>query len=66
MCLPLINLYRQVFESASGAIVFIDDPFLASAKIVANSLGLELVGWIFTHLPREELLTSDEVRHIAQ
>lgn len=54
----------QVWES--GNIVFLDDPFLVTAKTVAASLGLEVVGWIFTHLPRVELLTSDEVQRIAQ
>lgn len=65
-----IFLYSLVFNNyqvwESGNIVFLDDPFLVTAKTVAASLGLEVVGWIFTHLPRVELLTSDEVQRIAQ
>eukprot|EP00946_MAST-07B_sp_MAST-7B-sp1_P004004 g4004.t1 len=33
---------------------------------VSKLLGLQLLGWIFTHAPREELLTCAEIRAAAQ
>ncbi|KMZ80011.1 hypothetical protein PVIIG_04808 [Plasmodium vivax India VII] len=41
------------------------DDFLPSVDVIANRLGLERIGWIFTHLPRKEHLTSEEVVQIA-
>ena len=35
-------------------------------KAIASLLGLEPVGWMFTHAPREELLTCAEIRAAAQ
>ncbi|KJP88843.1 hypothetical protein AK88_01533 [Plasmodium fragile] len=42
------------------------DDFLDSVDVIANRLGLERIGWIFTHLPRKEHLTSEEVVQIAK
>ncbi|XP_058515373.1 uncharacterized protein LOC131478826, partial [Ochotona princeps] len=39
---------------------------LAIAEQLAERLGLELIGCIFTHAPREELLTASEVLRLAK
>eukprot|EP00933_Yihiella_yeosuensis_P028245 TRINITY_DN22066_c0_g1_i1.p1 TRINITY_DN22066_c0_g1~~TRINITY_DN22066_c0_g1_i1.p1 ORF type:complete len:507 (+),score=106.69 TRINITY_DN22066_c0_g1_i1:127-1647(+) len=45
-----------------------DDPNLARVDKIAEALGLERVGWIFTTLPLEDdtLLSPEEVCHIAK
>eukprot|EP00744_Colponema_vietnamica_P010232 GILI01014484.1.p1 GENE.GILI01014484.1~~GILI01014484.1.p1 ORF type:complete len:309 (+),score=91.53 GILI01014484.1:602-1528(+) len=42
------------------------DPNQRALDRVTEALGLERIGWIFTSLPREEALTSAEVRMCAQ
>ncbi|KFG51958.1 NPL4 family protein, partial [Toxoplasma gondii VAND] len=43
-----------------------DDEEVKVAEKIADRLGLELIGCIFTHAPREELLTSHEVVDLAK
>lgn len=44
----------------------LDDPFRPTVDIVAASLSLERVGYIFTSLNQEKtILTNDQVRTIA-
>ncbi|PHJ24801.1 npl4 family protein [Cystoisospora suis] len=43
-----------------------DKAELAAAEKIAQHLGLETIGCIFTHAPREELLTADEVIDLAK
>ena len=42
------------------------DPNLKVAEKVARRLGLEIVGWVFTHLPREKLITASEVMEMGR
>jgi hypothetical protein len=50
----------------SGARLSNVDHDAPMVKAVADLLGLEPVGWMFTHAPREELLTCAEIRAAAQ
>ncbi|PFH37306.1 NPL4 family protein [Besnoitia besnoiti] len=43
-----------------------DDEEIKIAEKIAERLGLEPIGCIFTHAPREELLTADEVVDLAK
>lgn len=43
-----------------------DDPGLHKVDMIANTLGLERVGTIFTKIDQETLLTSEEVKKAAQ
>lgn len=43
-----------------------DKAELEAAEKIAQRLGLETIGCIFTHAPREELLTADEVIDLAK
>ena len=42
-----------------------DDPGLHKVDMVANALGLERVGTIFTKIDRETILSADEVKKAA-
>ncbi|CEM15003.1 unnamed protein product [Vitrella brassicaformis CCMP3155] len=59
-------IYEPPQVEVGEGIQFLDDPFHATVEAVAGRLGLERIGYIFTHLPRDELLTSDEIQKIAR
>lgn len=42
------------------------DYFMNNVDLIAEKLGLEKIGIIFTHLPRKEYLTSEELVNIAK
>ena len=44
-----------------GSLVLENDAFKSSVDAIANSLGLECLGLVFTHKEREEILTSREI-----
>eukprot|EP01055_Gregarina_sp_Pseudo9_P000816 Gregarina_sp_Pseudo_9__815@NODE_1521_length_1527_cov_4_719086_g1409_i0_p1_GENE_NODE_1521_length_1527_cov_4_719086_g1409_i0NODE_1521_length_1527_cov_4_719086_g1409_i0_p1_ORF_typecomplete_len500_score122_26NPL4/PF05021_15/6_2e51zfNPL4/PF05020_15/4_1e14UN_NPL4/PF11543_8/1_7e07ubiquitin/PF00240_23/0_035Ubiquitin_2/PF14560_6/0_042_NODE_1521_length_1527_cov_4_719086_g1409_i0151514 len=43
-----------------------DDPFLPTVEALAAALGLEIVGWTWTHLPRNKLITGTEVLEMGK
>ncbi|CRG97853.1 nuclear protein localization protein 4, putative [Plasmodium gallinaceum] len=59
-------IYEPPQINENNQVKFLPDEFLESVDLIAERLGLERIGWIFTHLPRKEYLTSDEVVHIAK
>lgn len=54
----------QCMKDAS--IVLLPDSKRSTVDRLAATLGLQCVGFLFTHLPREELLTSEEVLRTAR
>jgi nuclear protein localization family protein 4 len=44
----------------------LDDPLQTQVDMMAESLSLEKVGWIFTSINHDQFLTSHEVRQIAK
>ncbi|KAI4839742.1 nuclear protein localization protein 4 [Plasmodium brasilianum] len=59
-------IYEPPQINENNKIKLLSDDFIDSVDLIAERLGLERIGWIFTHLPRKEYLTSDEVVHIAK
>ena len=43
-----------------------DDPNETKADMIAEALGLEKVGWIFTSINHDTFLSSSEVRKVAK
>lgn len=43
----------------------LDDPMQSKVDMIAESLSLEKVGWIFTSINHDAFLSSSEVRKIA-
>ena len=43
----------------------LDDPNEAKIDMLAESLGLEKVGWLFTSINHDTFLSSSEVRKVA-
>eukprot|EP01054_Gregarina_sp_Poly1_P009880 Gregarina_sp_Poly_1__9879@NODE_641_length_6995_cov_166_214059_g490_i0_p2_GENE_NODE_641_length_6995_cov_166_214059_g490_i0NODE_641_length_6995_cov_166_214059_g490_i0_p2_ORF_typecomplete_len481_score65_36NPL4/PF05021_15/4e54zfNPL4/PF05020_15/6_3e13UN_NPL4/PF11543_8/9_8e07ubiquitin/PF00240_23/0_0073Ubiquitin_2/PF14560_6/0_024EFhand_like/PF09279_11/1_7e03EFhand_like/PF09279_11/3_9e02EFhand_like/PF09279_11/2_3_NODE_641_length_6995_cov_166_214059_g490_i0281470 len=54
-------IYEPPQVSGGDAVRVLDDPFLPTVEAVARALGLEIIGWTFTHLPRSRLVTASEV-----
>ncbi|KAH7650331.1 nuclear pore associated (NLP4) with N-terminal ubiquitin domain [Cryptosporidium bovis] len=46
---------------SDGSLILENDTFKPSVDAIANSLGLECLGLVFTHNERDELLTSQEI-----
>ncbi|AFZ79517.1 hypothetical protein BEWA_023660 [Theileria equi strain WA] len=44
----------------------LSDPFLNTVDRIANKLGLERIGYIFTHLPRENVMTPKDIIDAAK
>lgn len=42
------------------------DTNLPAVETIAARLGMEIVGWMFTHLPRERLITAQEALYISR
>lgn len=59
-------IYEPPQFCEDNKIHLLEDDFLPTVDLIAERLGLERIGWIFTHLPRQEYLTSDEVVNIAK
>ncbi|SOV11596.1 nuclear protein localization protein 4, putative [Plasmodium sp. gorilla clade G2] len=59
-------IYEPPQYCEDNKIHLLQDDFLPTVDVIAERLGLERIGWIFTHLPRQEYLTSDEVVNIAK
>ncbi|SBT74594.1 nuclear protein localization protein 4, putative [Plasmodium ovale] len=59
-------IYEPPQVNENNKVKLLPDDFIHSVDIIAERLGLERIGWIFTHLPRKEYITSDEVVHIAK
>eukprot|EP00923_Selenidium_pygospionis_P020519 GHVN01035442.1.p1 GENE.GHVN01035442.1~~GHVN01035442.1.p1 ORF type:complete len:579 (+),score=121.09 GHVN01035442.1:634-2370(+) len=60
------GIYEPPQTSKDGEAVLLEDPFADEVDKVAHALGLEKLGWVFTHLPRDEALTSSEVVQVAK
>ncbi|KAF8821950.1 NPL4 family protein [Cardiosporidium cionae] len=58
-------IYEPPQYSVNDAIYLLDDPDSSKVEAIATQLGLEKIGFIFTHLPRDEFLTAKEVISIA-
>lgn len=54
----------QTYDDANG-LRLLHDPHKQTVRELAGLLGLEPVGWIFTHGERAELLTSKEILEVA-
>lgn len=59
-------IYEPPQRDENGEVIFEEDPFLDTVNIIANRLGLERIGLIYTHLPRKEYITSSEIVSIAK
>lgn len=59
-------IYEPPQACISDVVSFLHDPQLVTADRLAAGLGLERIGWIFTHLPRDELLTAQELTQAAR
>jgi len=62
-------IYHPKQESREGVFLgdyIVDDEERKLVNQIAERLGLEYIGWIYTSLPTEELLTSHEVYGIGQ
>ncbi|GAW81478.1 hypothetical protein, conserved [Plasmodium gonderi] len=59
-------IYEPPQINEKDNVKLLPDNFLDTVDLIANRLGLERIGWIFTHLPRKEYLTSNEVVQIAR
>lgn len=51
---------------ACGSVELLPDPRRPTVNALAAALGLQCVGFLFTHLPREELLTAEEILRSAR
>eukprot|EP00922_Rhytidocystis_sp_ex-Travisia-forbesii_P072191 GHVS01107663.1.p1 GENE.GHVS01107663.1~~GHVS01107663.1.p1 ORF type:complete len:524 (-),score=85.76 GHVS01107663.1:236-1753(-) len=60
------TIYEPPQISSGGGVQFLADADLERADRIAAKLGIERIGWMFTHLPRDELLTADEVVQAAR
>lgn len=49
-----------------NGVIEIDDPKRLYVDMIANGLGLERVGWIFTKIDQDNFLSSEEVRKAAK
>ncbi|KAF8820252.1 NPL4 family protein [Cardiosporidium cionae] len=58
-------IYEPPQYSVNDSICLLDDPDNKKVEAIAAHLGLEKIGMIFTHLPRDEFLTAKEVISIA-
>lgn len=58
-------IYDPPQISEVGGCLELDDPGLHKVDILANTLGLERVGLIFTKIDQETILTADEVKRAA-
>eukprot|EP01053_Blabericola_migrator_P005928 Blabericola_migrator_1__5927@NODE_299_length_10197_cov_100_341955_g246_i0_p2_GENE_NODE_299_length_10197_cov_100_341955_g246_i0NODE_299_length_10197_cov_100_341955_g246_i0_p2_ORF_typecomplete_len489_score96_78NPL4/PF05021_15/6_4e51zfNPL4/PF05020_15/1_8e14UN_NPL4/PF11543_8/5_7e07ubiquitin/PF00240_23/0_00065Ubiquitin_2/PF14560_6/0_0023_NODE_299_length_10197_cov_100_341955_g246_i015633029 len=43
-----------------------ENPFLPVVERIAAALGLEIIGWVFTHLPRKKLITASEILQMGR
>ncbi|VWU52331.1 nuclear protein localization protein 4, putative [Hepatocystis sp. ex Piliocolobus tephrosceles] len=59
-------IYEPPQKNENNKVKLLPDDYLQSVDLIAERLGLERIGWIFTHVPRKEYLTSDEVVYIAK
>lgn len=59
-------IYEPPQYDKEGEVIFKEDPFLKTVDDIADSLGLERIGLIYTHLPRKENITSSEIVSIAK
>eukprot|EP00914_Ancora_sagittata_P002977 GHVO01006194.1.p1 GENE.GHVO01006194.1~~GHVO01006194.1.p1 ORF type:complete len:502 (-),score=88.70 GHVO01006194.1:58-1563(-) len=59
-------IYEPMQHSDGVSVRLLPDPNQPSVDAIASFMGLEPIGWIFTHLARDELLTSEEVRYIGE
>lgn len=59
-------IYEPPQNFSNNSITLEKDPFLQTVDEIAERLGLERIGWIFTHGEREEPLTSKEILMAGQ
>eukprot|EP01056_Protomagalhaensia_sp_Gyna25_P005603 Protomagalhaensia_sp_Gyna_25__5602@NODE_774_length_2646_cov_310_594553_g607_i0_p1_GENE_NODE_774_length_2646_cov_310_594553_g607_i0NODE_774_length_2646_cov_310_594553_g607_i0_p1_ORF_typecomplete_len519_score72_13NPL4/PF05021_15/2_5e51zfNPL4/PF05020_15/3_5e14UN_NPL4/PF11543_8/1_1e05ubiquitin/PF00240_23/0_024_NODE_774_length_2646_cov_310_594553_g607_i010882425 len=59
-------VYEPPQNSRADGVDLNDDPFLPTVERVAAALGLEVIGWCFTHLPRKKLITASEVMSMGR
>eukprot|EP00753_Platysulcus_tardus_P007948 PLAT15538.9.p1 GENE.PLAT15538.9~~PLAT15538.9.p1 ORF type:complete len:566 (+),score=210.95 PLAT15538.9:88-1698(+) len=59
-------IYEPPQEGTVERVTLLADPHARYVERVAAACGLEPVGWIFTHLPRDYMLGSDELRQMAR
>lgn len=62
----LEGIYEPPQMPINDSVQMLDDPKKPLVDMITARLGLEPIGWIFTALPREEMLTSAEVGTIAR
>jgi nuclear protein localization family protein 4 len=59
-------IYEPPQKSVGASPVLLEDPQLPDVDRIAGALGLERIGWVFTSLPRDQLLTSTEMMKTAK
>ena len=59
-------IYEPPQISEANGFIELDDPGLHKVEMVANALGLERIGTIFTKMDVETILNADEVKKAAQ
>lgn len=59
-------IYEPPQRSEGARPLLLEDPLLETVDGVAAALGLERIGWIFTSLPRDQLLTSYDLMQAAK
>eukprot|EP00920_Eleutheroschizon_duboscqi_P014042 GHVT01032823.1.p1 GENE.GHVT01032823.1~~GHVT01032823.1.p1 ORF type:complete len:328 (+),score=48.47 GHVT01032823.1:610-1593(+) len=59
-------IYEPPQVDVEGVARFLPDPSLPTADALAQRLGLERIGCIFTHLPRQELLQPHEILRLCK
>jgi nuclear protein localization family protein 4 len=59
-------IYEPPQSGATEGVTLREDPREAVVERIAGALGLQRIGWIFTHLPRDFVLASSELRRAAK
>lgn len=59
-------LYEPNQKSGPDSVEVEPDELLPIVKRIAASLGLEIIGWVFTHLPRKQLISSADFVRMAK
>lgn len=59
-------IYEPKQEGEMNAVIPLEDPQQAHVDMVAEALGFEKVGWMFTSITQDVFLTQQEIRRIAQ
>ena len=59
-------IYEPPQIGSMDGFVKMDDPGVHKVEMIANAMGLERVGQIFTKIDQDTILTAEEVKRAAQ